>query len=211
MAVPYIETDLPTLSEPPGVGDLGTPTFDEKAFPHIAGWTTVYNSFNGLKVEYNAALAWMNTTMETTEGYMTTTLGYKNDAETARDLAFGTANYLGEWSEGSYDRGQTVSIGGKMYASKIDGNTDTPPSTNWQPVDTRAIDSYLKDVSVTSYDYTDGELTSETYTTGNKALYSYAGGDLTKEEYTDTDGLTVLLTITHNYDADGDLTSSIRS
>ena len=51
---------------------------------------------------------------------------------TARDAAVAAANYQGDWTAGSYNTGQSVSYtDGFIYMSKIDNNTDEPPTSNW--------------------------------------------------------------------------------
>lgn len=43
-------------------------------------------------------------------------------------------NFKGEFSLGTYNKNESVSIGEISYVSKIDNNTDTPPSLNWLTV-----------------------------------------------------------------------------
>lgn len=47
-------------------------------------------------------------------------------------IAQGSANYQGDWVVGSYSIGQSVTYDGTDYISKIDNNTDEPPSVNWK-------------------------------------------------------------------------------
>lgn len=68
----------------------------------------------------------------------------------------------------------------------------------------------LIDVVDTAYDV-NGLVTAETYANGAKKLYTYTAGYLTKEEFTDTDGVTVVLTITYGYDANNNLISRTRA
>ena len=43
-----------------------------------------------------------------------------------------TSKYTGEYSQGgTYDKGQSVSVGDIIYISKIDANTTPPPGENW--------------------------------------------------------------------------------
>jgi len=68
-------------------------------------------------------------------------------------------------------------------------------------------EEYIKALSITNMTYaSDGTLLSSTYTGGYKALYTYNGDVISKVEYTDTDGVTVLATLTYNYTG-GNLTS----
>ena len=68
-------------------------------------------------------------------------------------------------------------------------------------------EDFLKYEEVVDITYnTDDIATSETYANGSKRLYTYnAGGFLSKEEVTDSDGSTVILTITYTYDANNRL------
>lgn len=59
-------------------------------------------------------------------------------AVAASDIAVGAANYQGDWVANSYSKGQSVSLNGIRYISKVNLNTDTPPSTNWQKIGTAA-------------------------------------------------------------------------
>jgi len=67
----------------------------------------------------------------------------------------------------------------------------------------------LHDITDSTYD-NKGLLLSETYDIGCKKIYTYDNGYLSKEEFTDTDGTTVLLTITYGYDS-GNLITMTRS
>jgi len=51
-------------------------------------------------------------------------------------LAVGAANYKGEWVAGTYSQGQSVSYNGLRYISKVNTNTDTPPSAKWLQIGT---------------------------------------------------------------------------
>lgn len=55
----------------------------------------------------------------------------ESSAVAASEAAVGAANYQGDWAEGSYSKGQSVSKDGFRYVSKINLNLDTPPSSNW--------------------------------------------------------------------------------
>lgn len=55
----------------------------------------------------------------------------ESSAVAASEVAVGAANYQGDWAEGSYSKGQSVSKDGFRYVSKINLNLDTPPSSNW--------------------------------------------------------------------------------
>lgn len=55
----------------------------------------------------------------------------ESSAVAASEVAVGAANYQGDWAEGSYSKGQSVSKDGFRYVSKINLNSDTPPSSNW--------------------------------------------------------------------------------
>lgn len=68
----------------------------------------------------------------------------------------------------------------------------------------------LQAKAATSYNYTNEDLTSIVYDTGNVVNYTYTNGDLTSVDYTDTDGTTNVLTVTYNY-TDGVLTSTTRT
>lgn len=59
-------------------------------------------------------------------------------AVAASEAAVGAANYQGDWVAGSYSKGQSVSKDGFRYYSKINLNTDVPPSANWEVVGTKA-------------------------------------------------------------------------
>ena len=74
----------------------------------------------------------------------------------------------------------------------------------------KTIDNYVKQLNVTSHVYTGTDLTTTNYTGGNKVVYAYIDGNLSTEKYYDTDGTTLLLTITYGY-TDGNLTSETRS
>lgn len=56
----------------------------------------------------------------------------------ASEAAVGAANYQGDWVAGSYSKGVSVSKDGFRYVSKINLNTDVPPSANWEVVGTKA-------------------------------------------------------------------------
>ena len=63
----------------------------------------------------------------------------KDDAETAAFNAQSASNYQGDWSLTPplpaiypYPQGVSVTVGDVFYYSKIDNNTDVPPSVNWQ-------------------------------------------------------------------------------
>ena len=55
------------------------------------------------------------------------------------------SKYLGEWgasgTPSSVDKGYSVSVGDIFYVSKIDNNTDTPPSANW----TKLFSDYIRE------------------------------------------------------------------
>lgn len=51
-----------------------------------------------------------------------------------KDIVSANVNYKGDWVAGSYDTGWSVTHSGVDYLSKIDGNTDEPPSVNWKEV-----------------------------------------------------------------------------
>lgn len=77
---------------------------------------------------------------------------------------------------------------------------------------TLPLDLEMSVTSATSYTYNeDGTLNVMTYSTSNKSIYTYVEAKLSTVQYTDTDGITVLLTITYSYDINGKLISSIRS
>lgn len=59
-------------------------------------------------------------------------------AVAASEAAVGAANYQGDWQAGSYSKGQSVSKDGFRYYSKINLNTDVPPSVSWEVVGTKA-------------------------------------------------------------------------
>lgn len=63
------------------------------------------------------------------------------------DIAVGAANYHGDWVAGSYSKGQSVSKDGLRYLSKINLNSDTPPSANWLNIGTAASTSFNNTVS----------------------------------------------------------------
>ena len=46
-------------------------------------------------------------------------------------IVVGVSNYQGDWIAGTYSKSQSISIGDNKYISKIDNNTDEPPSSNW--------------------------------------------------------------------------------
>lgn len=59
-------------------------------------------------------------------------------AVAASEAAVSAANYQGDWVAGSYSKGVSVSKDGFRYYSKINLNTDVPPSANWEVVGTKA-------------------------------------------------------------------------
>ena len=82
------------------------------------------------------------------------------------------SQYKGEW--GSTDtptainKGESVSVGDTFYVSKIDGNTDTPPSANWATREAgygkTEIDNMVFGMNTTRYDETTNRALGVTYT-----------------------------------------------
>ena len=92
-------------------------------------------NFNVRADAFVAALDVFQPEMNTVIGEINSTAtDVNNDAVSASEsalIAEGAANYQGDWVAGTYSLGQSVSYLGYRYVSKINGNTDTPPSANW--------------------------------------------------------------------------------
>lgn len=102
------------------------------------------------------------------------------------DIAVGAANYQGDWVAGSYSKGQSVSKDGLRYLSKINLNSDTPPSANWLNIGTAASTSFNNTVSgltATQVEEAINELQAEKATldspafTNNPTVPTQAAGD----------------------------------
>jgi hypothetical protein len=75
----------------------------------------------------------------------------------------------------------------------------------------KTIEETLKVTDISSVTYVDNNITEMIYVTNNKVTYEYSNDNLTSEKIYDTDGTTLLLTITYTYDGNNNLTTTIRS
>lgn len=79
-------------------------------------------------------------------------------ATASADIAVGAANYQGDWVAGSYSKGQSVSKDGLRYLSKINLNSDTPPSANWLNIGTAASTSFNNTASGLTATHVEGAI-----------------------------------------------------
>ena len=216
-----ITTRLSTLPEAPTLAEGGTPEFDNKAFPFVAAWTTVYNEINALSTEMNGMSQWVedqinNVDLTALEAIRDETLSYSQIAAVA-------ANYGGEWNSTDDFAGKAVVDNCLLYISKI-----APPDTNigHQPLNvddnsdpywaklsrTAPIDEQLRNFTATGLAYdANNKLMREDYEGGYHITYTYDANDnLETETYSDSNDH-VLLTITYRYDANNKIISITRS
>ena len=215
-----ITTQLSTLPDAPTLAEAGTPEFDNKAFPFVAAWTTVYNEINALSTELNAMNQWIEdqingVDLPSLESIRDETLNYSQIAAVA-------ANYAGEWNSTDDFAGKVVVQDCLLYVSKA-----IPPDTNigHQPINvddnsdpywaklsrTAPIDEQLRNFTVSGLVYdANNNITREDY--GDYHIdYTYnTNSYIETEVYSEQNG-TVLLTITYSYDANNKITSIIRS
>jgi len=209
-----------TVSLTPYVGD--TPQYGVQAqleFVQRAeySWTwlssNVIDELTTFQEQANALEANVNAKEVSAQSAKTAAELAETNAETAMATAYATANFKGAWDSLTDFGNSSCEYLGLVYVSKINPNVNHLPSdtASWTPL-TQAlpIDETISHLSVTDSAYTDGNLTSMTYTGGYKTLYIYVSGNLSTVEYTDTDGTTVLLTETFTYTS-GNLTSVTRT
>lgn len=88
--------------------------------------------------EYNTSIDSINTDVTTINGYKTDAYNSMVSAQTAeqgaidaKNAAFNSANYKGDWSStATYNTGEMVKYNGSFYRSLIDNNSNIQPDTN---------------------------------------------------------------------------------
>lgn len=216
-----ITTRLSTLPEAPTLAEGGTPEFDNKAFPFVAAWTTVYNEINALSTDMNAMSQWVEdqingVDMAALEAIRDETLNYSQIAAVA-------ANYAGEWNPTDDFAGKVVVQDCLLYVSKVTApdtnignqplNVDDNSDPYWAKLSrTAPIDEQLRNFTATSLAYdASNKLIREDYEGGYHITYTYDANDnVETETYSDGTGA-VLLTITYAYDANNKIISITRS
>lgn len=112
-----------------------TPPQDAPSSTDAATFRTRADAFVAWIVAFVTNLVAFVTQINSTESNIN---AKEASAVAASEAAVGAANYQGDWVAGAYSKGQSVSKDGLRYYSKINLNTDVPPSVNWEVVGTKA-------------------------------------------------------------------------
>ena len=101
--------------------------------------TSSFPQVNTVTSQINTTTSQINTVADEITIDKDVAVQAKDDAETAAFNAQSASNYQGDWSLTPplpavypYPQGVSVTVGDVFYYSKIDNNTDVPPSVNWQ-------------------------------------------------------------------------------
>jgi len=191
----FIQKILSLLPVAPNTNDLNT--FE-------ARWDEFGEALPNSVIEQNELRSQMNDLAEDVGTAAALTLEFKNAAEASAQAAANNSN-SDEWFSGvQYDKGTVrwSPITFLSYRAKVvtDGDVDPSLSADWalQAYD-EPIDKRVRHLTMTAYTLLNGFVVDETYEGGYKVIYTFISGLLTKEEYTNTDGVTVLLTITYDW------------
>ena len=183
---------------------------------------SAFNQLNDRATEMNTQAEQMNIvkdevndSRDATISNATTATEQATIATAQANIAVSATNNKGLWSNltGALNTPATVNHNGIVWVlnnniADVALSEPTDDNTDWASLGVKLeIDEMLSVTAVTSYSYTDGILTETLYVTGNKEIFTYTDSNLTQIEYTDTDGTTVLLTVTYTYDASNNLIS----
>lgn len=117
--IPNIEQNISLLSTFPNRTSYSSSNDYASA---VASWLSeqkaIYPELNTMIEELNAFVNSANTAVE--------------DITRVEEIVNANVNYKGDWVAGSYSVGESVTHNGSDYLSKIDNNTDEPPSINWK-------------------------------------------------------------------------------
>ncbi len=191
----FIQKILSLLPDAPNTNDLNT--FESR-------WDEFGEALPNSVIEQNELRSQMNDLAEDVDTVAALTLEFKNAAEASAQAAANSSTAT-KWISGTaYDQGvvKWSPITFLSYRAKIatDGEVDPSISADWalQAYD-EPIDKRVRNLTMTAYTLVSGFVVDETYQGGYKVIYTFTSGILTKEEYTNTDGVTVLLTITYDW------------
>lgn len=196
MAIAQTIGTIRTLADAPNPLTDTQEVFDSKGYAYTQSQKDVNADMQSRVTELNTFATQVNDTeqnINTIESQIETA---KNDIFLARDEALGAVATLpdGIINNGTVSETDTWSSK-KINSTKLD----------------KTIDIFLEQLTVTAYNYVNGDLTSVVYEGGYKVVYSYLNGNLYQEKFYDTDQTTLLLTKTYNYDINNNLISVPRS
>lgn len=167
MAISQTITDIPT---PPSSSDATN--FRTRADAFMASLDTLSTELNTYATQANA----LETNVNNKEA----------SAVSASIIASGAANYQGDWSAGSYSLGQSVSKDGVRYISKINLNSDTPPSSNWEEIITAYGRNYIINGGFDYWNYATSQ-TSNGYGSDDRWFNAHIGSTKTHSRVASTD------------------------
>lgn len=200
---------------------------------HAEGYSTIASGYEahaeGYSTTASGAFSHAGGNHTTASGGASFATGYKTVSQNAYMTAIGKYNEgvdagtvfeVGNGSATTRSNAFEVYMDGKVIAPSLNdymiGNASSKVLITREYLENNSsgllpIDQILQYTGVTSTNYdVNNNKTDTTYVTGNKALFTYSGSDLVSTEYTDTDGLTIILTITYGY-TNGNLNSITRA
>jgi len=161
---------------------------------------------NGLQTELNTLQTEVNTARDTT-------LSYRDQTLTARNLAYASANFVsGGWDTTTDFANKSVIHNGVAYVSNVSPNINNDPEltvgTEWIKLSVEDFIEVLfaglnENINIPITVTANNDIDTITYTSGNTKVYTYtASFDIETIKYYDTDGTTLLATLTNSYIVD---------